>query len=328
VREHGAIVFGPVCIDGHDDGCRFRVVTHIHQDHIQGIEKSLKYCRGIAASSITLELLEELVGVLPRRKVVRLEYGDMHRFDECLVKALRARHIPGTIQVLVEYRGLLYAYSSDFKDPGRGTEIPKGVDVLVIDATYGDPQYRRLPEEIIIDEFVKLIYTLLSDKPVAIYAYYGKAQEAMKILRDYGVDAPFIVSSKQWRIAKRLEKFGLRISDMVLDGTREAEEIKRDGWYIAFEHFSRYRYRSKSMGKHHVLLTGWLFETAVRSIGSNRWIVGLSDHADFSELLYYVEESRPRILVVDAARGGFTAARFAKYVEQRLGIRALYQPSI
>lgn len=326
MREHGAIVFGPVCIDGHDDACRIRIVTHIHHDHIQGVEQSIRYCRALAASRITLELLEELVGVLPRRKTFELSVDSIKRFDNLAIKALRAKHIPGTIQVMVELNGVLYAYSSDFKDPGRGTEIPKGVDVLVVDATYGDPQYRRLPEEVIVEEFVRLVYSLLSSRPVAIYAYYGKAQEAMQILREYGVDAPFILSSKQWRITKRLEKFGFLVKDVILDGTREAEEIKRDGWYIVIEHFSKYKQRAVYSDKHHILLTGWLFETAVKSVGANRWIVGLSDHADFAELLYYVDESRPRLLIVDAARGGAVAARFAKYVEQKLGIKALYQP--
>ncbi len=331
VSNNGAIVVGPICIDGHSDKCLVRVVTHIHQDHIGGLEESSRQSRFIVATEITHELLEELGFSIPKRKRVSLRYGErkyLELNEDIVIRLEYAHHIPGSAQVVIEGDGV-YAYTGDFKSVGTRTKPLSGVDVLVIDATYGDPSFKRPPEEVIFDEFVKLLKTLLSRGPVAIYAYYGKAQEVMAMLRDYGVDAPFIASSKHWRIAKRLEKYGFKIDELFLDGSKEANEIVRDGWFVKFEHFSKFRNYRNSVNNNivsHIALSGWLFEVPIRSIGKNRWIVAFSDHADFDELIRYVDEARPRILVVDAARGGVIAKRFANYVRENLKIDAIASP--
>jgi len=327
VDRTGAIVIGPVCIDGHHKGCIARVVTHIHQDHVLGLERSARECRYVVATPITHELLEELGFAIPKRKRVEIGYGSSLELLDLGIKVRLeyAHHIPGAAQVIVESRDGTYAYSGDFKAVGLKTKPPKGVDVLVLDATYGDPSFRRPPEDVILDEFVKLLTSFLSRKPVTVYAYYGKAQEVMVTLREYGIDAPFIASSKHWRIAKRLERFGLVIKDLLLEGTREAEEVARDGWFIKFDHFSKFR-SCRNNGTAHVALTGWLFSSPIKCVDSDRCIVAFSDHADFDELVQYVESVRPRLVVVDAARGGVIARRFAEYVRNVIGIDAIANP--
>ncbi len=320
-------MFGDVCVDGHVDGCVYRVVTHVHHDHIVRLDRSAVESRYVLATHITHELLEELGLYVPKRKRIALGYGDRMCVDDVCIKLDYAHHIPGSSQVVIESRSGTYAYSGDFKSVGDKTKPPTGVDILVVDATYGDPAFKRPPEDVIIGELVKLVKTLLTKGPVSIYAYYGKAQEVMLMLREYGVDAPFIASSKHWRIARRLEKFGYVIKDLVLDGSRESHEILRDGWYIKFEHFSKYRcVRNGSPSQSHILLTGWLFHTPIRAVGKNKWIVAFSDHADFEELVLYVDLSRPRRLIVDSSRGGVVAKRFAEYVDRVLGIHAEAQP--
>ncbi len=328
VDKEGAIVLGPVCVDGHVDKCVVRVVTHIHQDHLINLDKSIRVCRKVVATIITHELLEELGFSIPKKKRIALNYGE--ELDEvCDGVSIRleyAHHIPGSAQVVVETENATYAYSGDFKGVGDKTKPPAGVDVLVVDATYGDPSYKRPPEEVVLDQFVKLLRTLLTQGPVVVYAYYGKAQEVMALLRDYGVDAPFIASPRHWRIAKRLEKYGFAVSDLLLEGTREALEVARDGWFIKFEHFSKIRASHPLNGVSHVILSGWLFDAPIRCVGRNKWIVAFSDHADFDELVHYIELARPRIVVVDSFRGGFVAKRFASYVRNVLRIDAIPSP--
>jgi len=327
VDKAGAVVIGPICVDGHRSKCLIRVVTHIHQDHTVGLERSSRECRYVVATPITHELLDELGFMIPRRKRVELGYGSTLQVLDAGVRIRLeyAHHIPGSAQVIVESDDGAYAYSGDFKGVGTKTVPPKGVDVLVVDATYGDPSFRRPPEEVIVDELVKLLRRLLSRKPVTLYAYYGKAQEIMLMLREYGVDAPIIASTKHWRIAKRLERFGLVVRDLLLEGTREANEVVRDGWFIKVDHFSKFRCRRNSMTAH-VALTGWLFNAPIRCIDSDTYVVAFSDHADFDELVGYIEDAKPRLLVVDAVRGGATARKFAEYVREALGIDAVAYP--
>ncbi len=327
IEHSGAIRVGSVCIDGHSEECMFRVVTHVHMDHILGLEKSVSRCRAVIATPITMDLLLELGYNIPASKRLVLDYDTPAKLDgDTIIMLKYAHHIAGTAQVVVGYRDRVIAYTSDFRKPGSLTPIVREPDVLVIDATYGDPRFRRPSEESIIEMFVDLVSRLVKEKPVHIYAYYGKAQEVVSILRSYGIDVPILLSYKQWRILKVLEKHGYRYSDVYLDGTLEAREIRRDGWYLYIEHFSKFETYKRIRSVHHVLLTGWLFSNPMKRVSDNVWIVALSDHADFDDTLLYVEESKPRLLVVDASRGGVYAYTFAKYVEQNLGIRALALP--
>jgi putative mRNA 3-end processing factor len=75
-----------------------------------------------------------------------------------------------------------------------------------------------------------------------------------------------------------------------------------------------------------ILLTGWEFNSPYRRVGLRDWIVSFSDHADFDQLLEYVLDARPRVLVVDAFRGGEAARIFASYVSREHGIKAHPQP--
>ncbi len=326
VDSRGAIVFSDiVCVDGHSNLCRYRIVTHIHYDHILDIDRSIARCRYIIATPITFDLLECLGYTMPRIKKRSLNYGEQLDIGSARIRLVYAEHIPGSAQVVFETDEGIYAYTGDFKHAGTKTPILKDVDILVVDATYGDPSHRRPSEDEIEEQFAKLVQNLLMQGPVTIYAYFGKACEAMMILRRHGLDAPFIASTKHWLIANKLRKYGFEIEDLYLDGTPEAEELKKFSWYVKFEHYAKFRDSAKRRGTH-IVLSGWLFNRPVKQISSNVWIVALSDHADFEDVLHYVDEARPRLLIVDAFRGNLAARRFAKYVRERLGILAEAMP--
>jgi len=54
-------------------------------------------------------------------------------------------------------------------------------------------------------------------------------------------------------------------------------------------------------------------------------IIGLSGHADFKELEYYVDMARPSLLIVDGYRSSY-AHVFSSYVSNSLGIRSIVMP--
>lgn len=331
IGERGAIVLGTLCVDGHENSCLFRVVTHMHSDHIIDLRKSIAACLGIIATPETHALLEELGYKIPRSKRFELKYRSKSVLDNLELVLEKSKHIVGSCQVLVRNRdmGVEIGYTGDFKDPGVGTPVLKP-DVLVIDATYGHPSYVRVSSSVAVNAFVDLVKVGLREGPVYVYAYHGKLQEAMSILRDHGVDAPFLTSYRIWKMTWRLRDFGLEINDLFYRGSPEGAEVEKSGWYVYFDHFSQFWKReglgSLDGGSTHILLTGWLFRKAVRRLSHGSWMVALSDHADFVELVRYVEESRPQLLIVDGFRGGAAAKAFAEYVEKNLGIKAVVLP--
>lgn len=100
-------------------------------------------------------------------------------------------------------------------------------------------------------------------------------------------------------------------------------EVIKTGWYVRFSHFNEFRKRTN---RHtNFLLSGWEFHTPVKKTDRNSYIVALSDHADFEDLVEYVSASRPNLVVTDGSRSKY-AKDLANYIRRNLGIRAVPMP--
>ncbi len=324
VSSSGAVILAPgVVADGHMPGSVVRVVTHAHVDHMVGLRDSIREAALIAATPLTLDMMGELGYRVPSHKKLPLPYGVETGVDGVRLKLLPANHIPGAAQVLVEYEdGFRAGYTGDFKQPG--TPYMRDLDVLVIEATYGDPRHVRPWREEIEYLFADLVRDLLVRGPVYIYAYHGKLQEAMRILREQGIDAPFIAPRRVYRVTMVVKRHGYNVGDVLLSETREAREVMRDGWYIYFSHMASRR-NGAPPNAHRVILSGWELSGPYRQAGARTWIVSLSDHADHEQLVEYIREARPKLLVVDGYREGAPHA-LAAWVRRNLGIPAIVSP--
>jgi len=327
----GAVLLGrTLSADGHEQR-RLRVVTHAHADHMIGIEESIRDSPKIIAHPATFEIMDVLGISVPGNKAYRVEYGSEIPIEGGILRILRSKHILGSIQAYyISEGGVSAVYTGDFKDPGAGTEIPES-DLVVTEATYGSPEYVRPYKDIVEELLADFVSELLARGPLIIKAYYGKQQEVMEVLRRYGVSAPYIAGSKVYRISKVAEKYGVKIGDILLEGTKEAEEAVRQGWYIYFTHTSARKINSGGAGREHrhliLYLSGWEREL-YRALDQYTYVFSYSGHSDFEDLLLYIDRARPKRVIVDAYRSGENAKRFAKYLEERLGIRASYRPEI
>ena len=72
-------------------------------------------------------------------------------------------------------------------------------------------------------------------------------------------------------------------------------------------------------------VTGWEFKEPIRKISNGEYVVALSDHADFDDLLSYVEECEPKIVITDNYRVG-EAETLAREISRKLKIKAVAMP--
>jgi len=324
VADNGAISLGPdIVVDGHRCGAVARVTTHIHNDHTRGLSTSLRRLALHIATPLTHDLLEAMGYRVDPSRRVDVSYGAKLRIGDAMLRLLPARHVPGSAQVVVDIDGLLLGYTGDFKLPG--TEPIRGAEVLVVDATYGMPEWRRPWQDEVEYLLPDLVNDALMKGPVNIYAYNGKIEEVLLLLRSHGVDAPVVAPRRKYRMLRVLEKHGYRIGDVLPEGSAEALEAERGGWVIRFRSFSEWSRRRRLAGVN-VKLTGWEFQAPYRWLNTRDLVVSFSDHADFDQLVRYVAEARPRLLVVDSARGGAAARVFAEYARRRLGLQAVAAP--
>ncbi len=323
IDSNGAIIVGEnFTIDGHWEK-NFRVVTHFHSDHIIGLSKSVKECNGIIATPQTLDVLEVLGHKIPPKKKLGLKYDVKLHVEEESIVLKPAEHILGSGQVMVSLKdGTTVAYTSDFKNPGRGTPI-LNPDILIVDSTYGRPEFRRPFKEEVYSLFPDYVNEALTRGPVRIYAYHGKIQEVMKFLRRTQVIAPFVAEGKVYDVTMVAKRYGEEVGEVFNKSDPQAMEILRSGWYVEFRHFHDSKNREK--GFTNFILTGWQFDRPFKQIDRSTVSVAFSDHGDFDETIYYVDNSSARLVIVDGGRRGYSYD-LAKYINEKLKKKAISMP--
>lgn len=326
MSERGAILLGRhVACDSSDDKRPLRVVTHIHYDHIEGLQQSLRNCQAVVMTPATRDLLEVMHSplFLMTGNVKALAYGEPFQFDSERLTLHCADHIIGAAQVLVEDEaGTRYVYTGDF----RLSNTPVlDADVLVIESTYGNPFQVRPFGRVVENAFVDLVETGLRSGPVYVFGYHGKLQELMQILHGNKVRAPFIVPEKVFQVSKVCEKHGMHFGKILLSSEDEAKAIvEHNEPCVAFCHMNSRRYVARNAFR--ISVSGWEFSCPRRQIADNEHVVALSDHADFNGLIRYVRESKPKLVITDNYRVG-DASILAREITKRLGIEAKAMPT-
>ena len=133
VSERGAVLLGDsVACDAFDANRPLRVVTHAHADHLTGLSRSLRYGKRVLMTAATRDLIRIVNGSLPldTDAVGVLNYGEIVEHDGERVSLVKADHILGAAQVIVEdAEGVRVAYTGDFRVDG--TEPLEDCDKLV-----------------------------------------------------------------------------------------------------------------------------------------------------------------------------------------------------
>lgn len=327
VTDLGAVLLGKhVACDAYDDARPIRVVTHAHADHMMGLGKSLKNCEVAVMTPATRDLIDALKGprFLTRGNIKTLDYGEAFTYGDEQLTLHYADHILGTAQALVEDKEKTrILYTSDF----RFSRTPVvEADILVMEATYGDP-IRVRPFGMMADGIlVSLVEQGLKRGPVYVFGYHGKLQKMMRILYEAKIKTPFIVPEKIFRVSKVCERHGMKLGRNLLpfDGERAQSMLnQRDSCVVFYHLYSRGRVGKEAL---RIIASGWQFGKPCRRVGEGEYMVALSDHSDFNELLQYVERCNPELVITDSHRS--EAARiFAKEIEKRLKIPAKAAPS-
>jgi len=256
----------------HSD-CDLPFLSHAHSDHTSGVKKHKK----IIASPETLELS----GIA----------AELASHDGATM--LPAGHILGARQLLLDCDGERVAYTGDFSIKpnifGLKAEIPS-CDRLIMEATYGDPAYLFPPMEDVhrmVSEWVKANPT--SNLVIGCYEL-GKAQEMIKILNECGT-AP-IVTEKTEDFCSIYQKYGVKL-DRIVVGTEEAEETMSKPFVSILPMGKAKRYFAYRLAEAFerptlcAVATGWALHYRYDSDTA----FPLSDHADFNDLVHYIEES-------------------------------------
>jgi putative mRNA 3-end processing factor len=289
-----------IAIDSKDDEANVNFVSHAHSDHVSGLRKNNK----AIASEITKDLIES-------RSNVKVELIEE---PEC-VQLLNAGHILGSKQLYVQndLYGYSILYSGDYQtsEPIIAEKIEtKQADVLIVDSTYPYPDVKFDDRSEVITALQHYARMKMEKGNVLFGAYaIGRSQELVKLLNDVGI-VP-IVDEKVAKINKVYEKHGVRLEYNVADPVEEAS--KRNIVAITGQSkldLLREEITARSIRRvFTAVASGWAkifkFDTDVQ--------FNLSDHADFSQAIEYINACSPKIV--------FTFGSSAKVFAKNLVLR-------
>ncbi len=326
VLPNGAVLLGKLLVcDGFSWNRPIGAVTHIHQDHIQDFESALGFCDPILMSAATKDLLVALKGdhLLMRRNLRSVPFGIPFSYEDESITLHPTEHVLGSSQVLLEDGEDRIVYTGDFNYP---TEVVEA-DILVVDATYGDPiNIRTFDREVPISRLLSIVKRELAmEEPVFIFSYHCKIQRLMNTFRKADIDVPFVVRTDDFKIARVYEKYGFLTGDCICRDSSEASEmIGRSDPCIAFHTVGTIVPEAEK----HLSIRVGSYEAIepVYRYSRNRYVVAISDHADFNGIMEYVRRSKPKLVVTDSSRGG-GAFMLAEEIKRRLNVDARPCPS-
>jgi Cft2 family RNA processing exonuclease len=229
-----------------------------------------------------------------------------------------AGHVLGSAQLLIEGERGRFVYTGDFKLARSYTCEPpevKRCDVLLMECTYGRPHYVFPSRDEVEDRIVRFATKALEDgcAPV-LYAYsLGKAQEAMAILGKAGI--PLTVHGAVDEMARVYRDAGValptyeRYDAVTYDGSRA----------LIWPPSGKTQPKAlRNLRARRAMLSGWALDASAPFRYGVDECIPLSDHADYTALLRYIELAQPKKVLLNHGWRDFT------WRLRRMGIDATY----
>jgi DNA ligase-1 len=266
------------------DAKRFAFISHAHGDHIAPHKE-------VVVSERTARLMQVR---LPGSRIEHaLPFGDRRFIRSLELMLIPAGHILGSAQCLLFAGDETLLYTGDFKlRPGKSAEQAewRRADTLAMETTFGLPRYRFPPTKGVIDTMVAFCGETIDagEVPVLLGYSLGKAQEILCSLEGAGL-TPMLHGSV-YRMTRIYEEFGQSFCKYVrYNGNDVVGKV-----LICPPSANRSPMLEKIPRKRVALISGW----AVDPDAVYRYQVDaafpLSDHADYDDLLRYVELVQPR----------------------------------
>lgn len=259
-------------------------VSHGHSDHIARHKQVL-------CTPATARFMQARLG--GKRTETLLGYDEPHALEfGCEVRLHAAGHILGSAQfhATTEHGSLLY--TGDFKlRPGLAAErcaTPRA-DVLIMETTFGKPRYVMPPSGEVAAKLVAFCQQALAAKvtPVLFAYSLGKTQEILRIVGDAGL--PVQLHPQAHRMTHVYEQCGMRFAPYA-----EFSADTHPGHVVICPPQSDFVHLIHP--RRTAIVSGWAIDSsAIYRYGCDA-AFPLSDHADFNDLLAFVDLVQPKLV--------------------------------
>lgn len=269
-------------------GVKRAFISHAHADHVARHE--LTFC-----SDLTLHLMRERYGLKKDALFQALPMRVAQTWEGWELRLLPAGHIVGSAMLHLTRvsDGATLLYTGDYK-LRQGLSSEKGellpADTLIMETTFGLPQFRFPPREEVVAQMLKFVRETLEDGGIPVLLGYslGKAQEILCALAEAG--HPVMLHKSVWEMTEAVRSQLGSLPDYRLFDPSQAR-----GHVLLFppSHGKSLALKKLKICRT-AMMTGWALQPGARFRYQVDEILPLSDHADYPELLETVEMVQPR----------------------------------
>jgi DNA ligase-1 len=262
-------------------------VSHAHSDHVADH-------REVILSRPTSRLMAARMG--GKRIEHAVEFNQPQSIQrggyEFRITLVPAGHIFGSAMSLIQCDGESLLYTGDFKlRPGLSAEPcqPVRANRLIMETTFGRPQYRFPPTEEVLWGVVRFCREALDNDETAVLFGYslGKSQEVLCALGHAGL--PIVLHGSVFNMTRVYEEFGYCFPPYE---TYDAANVR--GKVVICPPSVVGSAMLRNMGKtRRAVLTGWAVDPGCRFRYQCDAAFPLSDHADFPDLIEFVKRVQP-----------------------------------
>lgn len=275
-------------LDPHDAKPR-AFVSHAHADHVAPHRESI-------CSAITKTLVEKRFS--GRGELIGYEFGETFERDGFRQQLLPAGHILGSAQFFAERLsdGASLLYTGDFKLRHGASSRPAEAiqaDTLIMETTYGLPKYRLPPSGEVLDDLVRFLRESIEENQVPMIGAYalGKAQELLIAIGQRAPELEFVLHNSAAAMTKIYEELGHETppwTTLKKDSQLEGQVVIAPPSAIRSQQLRRVKNRVTAM------VSGWGIDSGAKFRYQVDEVFPLSDHADYDDLIRYVELVQPK----------------------------------
>jgi putative mRNA 3-end processing factor len=254
------------------------VVSHAHGDHAIGGSQNV-YC-----TAATATFMKHRYRKFAAVDFFTKTYNEPFKIKDVTISFYSAGHILGSAQVLMEYKGVKYLYTGDYKiEPDSTCEPFEFVeaDVLITESTFANPDTKH-PSP--IDEIKKLNET---NANIMLGSYaLGKSQRIIQLLNEYCPTKNIMVHHSIMPFVKIYEDYGVKVGNYKMYDRKAMKNNQEHQVYIVPPMvFHSYH---KAINVVRAFASGW--KNLQQQNGISLYI---SDHADWDAILETIEKVKP-----------------------------------
>jgi putative mRNA 3-end processing factor len=281
------------------------ILSHAHGDHLYSSPPSKLVCSETTAALAAAR---------------RPDTNQPSVISHPKVDLLASGHIAGSRAALIEDESATVLYTGDVSTRDRfyltGFD-PVPADVLIVESTYGKPEYELPPQAEVEAAFVDWLNETM-DVPVIAFGYtLGRAQELV-LLGEQSVRDRVLVTDAIERINRVIE------AEMDVEFTTEsydaATDLEAGDFLVLPSQTNRLGWVESLVDDTDAItvgVSGWAVESSFKFRAGYDETFALSDHCGFGELLDLVAAVDPEIVYTNH---GFTT-ELAQEITSRLGYR-------